>query len=105
VSVIVTVLTQGDPRRVEDYASANAESMRSITESARGHGLIAHRFYGGDGQVLVIDEWPDSDSFQAFFQENSDRIGPIMEAAGAQGPPQVNIWHKLETHDEVGWGH
>ncbi len=103
MSVIVTVLTKGDPGQVEEYASANSDAMQSITESAKSHGLIAHRFYGADGQVLVIDEWPDGESFQAFFQENSDRIGPIMEAAGAQGRPEVTVWNKLETHDEVGW--
>ena len=104
MSVIVTVLTKGDPKQVEEYAAANADAMQAIIESAKGHGVIAHRFYGGDGQVLVIDELPDADSFQTFFQENGDRIGPIMQAAGAQGPPEINIWEKLETHDDVGWG-
>jgi hypothetical protein len=99
----VTILTKGDPKLVEEYASANAEAMQSITDSAKSHGLIAHRFYGTDGQVLVIDEWPDGDSFNAFFQENGDRIGPIMQAAGAQGPPDVNVWQKLNTGDDIGW--
>ena len=35
--------------------------------------------------------------------ENGDRIGPIMEAAGAQGPPEVNVWRKLATGDDIGW--
>jgi hypothetical protein len=104
VSVIVTVLTKGDPKQVEDYAAANSDSMRTIIESAQSHGVLAHRFYGADGQVLVIDEWPDADSFHAFFEENGDRIGPIMQAAGAQGPPEVTVWEKLDTGDEVGWG-
>ncbi len=104
MSVIVTVLTKGDPKQVEEYASANGDAMRTITDSAKSHGLIAHRFYGADGQVLVIDEWPDGDSFQAFFQENSDQIGGIMQAAGAQGPPEVNVWQKLDTGDDIGWG-
>lgn len=104
MSVIVTVLTKGDPKQVEEYAAANADAMQSIAESARSHGLIGHRFYGTDGQVLVIDEWPDGESFHAFFEENSDRIGGIMQAAGAQGPPEINVWQKLETNDDVGWG-
>lgn len=104
MSVIVTVLTKGDPKRVEEYAAANPDAMHTITDSAKSHGLIAHRFYGADGQVLVIDEWPDGDSFQTFFDENSDKIGPIMQAAGAQGPPEVNVWNKLETGDDIGWG-
>jgi hypothetical protein len=104
MSVIVTVLTKGDPKQVEEYAAANPDSMQAIIESAKSHGVMAHRFYGGDGEVLVIDEWPDADSFNGFFEANGDRIGPIMMAAGAQGPPQINIWEKLETGDDVGWG-
>jgi hypothetical protein len=104
VSAIVTVLTKGDPKQVEEFAAANPGPVRAIIESAKSHGLIAHRFYGADGAVLVIDEWPDADSFHAFFEENRERIGPIMQAAGAQGPPEINTWRKLETGDEVGWG-
>ena len=104
MSVIVTVLTKGDPKAVEEYAAANRDAMQEIIDSAKSHGVMAHRFYGGDGEVLVIDEWPSGENFQTFFSENSDRIGPIMQAAGAQGPPEVNIWTKLETGDEVGWG-
>jgi hypothetical protein len=104
VSVIVTVLTQGDPKQVREYAAANSDAMKSISDSARSHGLIAHRFYGSEGRVLVIDEWPDGESFRAFFGENSDKIGPIMQAAGAQGPPEINVWHKLDTGDDIGWG-
>jgi hypothetical protein len=101
---MVTILTKGDPRAVEEYAAANPDVMHSITDSAKSHGLIAHRFYGADGQVLVIDEWPDGESFHAFFAENNERIGPIMQAAGAQGPPEIGVWNKMDTADDVGWG-
>ena len=103
MSVIMTMWVQGDPSKLEEHAAANSEEMKSIAERAKSHGLIAHRFYGNDGQILVIDEWPDEQSFQAFFEENRDRIGPMMQAVGAQGEPGVNFWRKLDTHDEVGW--
>ena len=104
MSVKVTVLTKGSPKQVEEYAAANSDSMHGIIDSAKSHGVIGHRFYGSGDQVLVLDEWPDAESFQAFFEENGDRIGPIMQAAGAQGPPEVTVWEKLETGDDVGWG-
>ena len=103
MSVIMTMWVQGDPSKLEEHAAANADDMRAIVESAKGHGLIAHRFYGSGGQILVVDEWPDEQSFQSFFEENQSRIGPIMQAVGAAGEPGVNFWRKLETHDEVGW--
>lgn len=103
MSVIMTVWSPGDPQKIEEYAAANPEEMRSVVESAKSHGLIAHRFYGSEGQIMVIDEWPDEQSFQAFFAENQQRIGPMFEAAGAPGEPGINFWRKLETGDAVGW--
>jgi hypothetical protein len=103
MSVIMTMWVQGDPNKLEEHAAANSDEMRSIAESAQSHGLIAHRFYGTEGQILVIDEWPDEQSFQSFFDENRSRIEPIMQAVGAAREPGVNFWRKLDTRDEVGW--
>jgi hypothetical protein len=104
MSVIMTAWAQGDPRKVEEYAAANRDTMDTVLESAKSHGVIAHRFYGSQGQIMVIDEWPDEQSFQAFFEENQAQIGPIFEAAGAQGEPGINFWQKLDTNDDYGWG-
>jgi hypothetical protein len=84
--------------------------MRGIVEAAKGHGLIAHRFYGSDDdKLLVVDEWPDPESFQAFFAEQQPQIEPIMqaagvtsEAAGVTSDPEVVFWRKLETDDDYG---
>ena len=104
MSVIVTLLMTGDATKLEEYAAANSDKMRSIVEAAQSHGVIAHRFYGSeDGQLLVVDEWPDANSFQTFFSEQQDAIGPLMQAGGVTSEPQVTVWRKLETHDEVGW--
>lgn len=106
MSVIMTFWVRADPTKIEEVASQNPDTMRSISDRAQEHGLIAHRFYGNveGGQVMVIDEWPDPESFQRFFESVEDEIGPLMEQAGVRDEPGVNFWRKLETHDEVGWG-
>ena len=71
---------------------------------AKRHGLIAHRWYGADGQFMAIDEWPDADSFNAFFNEAQPDIGPVLQAAGVTSPPDVTFWRTLDTGDAVGWG-
>lgn len=103
MSVVMTLWVQADPEKLEEWAASNRDAMQEILESARAHGLIAHRFYGADGQIMVVDEWPDEQSFQSFFEESQERIGPMMEAAGATSEPQPRIWRKLDTHDEYGW--
>ena len=103
MSVIMTMWIQGDPGELERLAGENPDAIRSISKRAEGHGLIAHRFYGSEGQIMVVDEWPDEQSFQRFFEEARGEIAPMMEQVGASGEPRIVFWRKLETHDEVGW--
>ena len=103
MSVIMTGWMQGDPQKLEQYAAENTDKMHSIIEGAKQHGLIAHRFYGTAGQIMVVDEWPDEQSFHSFFAEHQDKIGPLMQAAGITSEPAFNFWTKLDTHDEFGW--
>ena len=103
MSVIMTLWGRGDPDKIEEFAAATKEHMQSIVERAKEHGLIAHRFYGSEGQLLVVDEWPDAESFQRFFGSVEAEVAPIMQAAGVTEEPSVTFWRKLETHDDVGW--
>ena len=104
MSVLMTLWVTGDPKKLEEHAASDLAAMQAILESAKRHGLIAHRFYGSeDGQIMVVDEWPDGQSFQSFFEENSGWIGPPMQAAGVTSEPQPKFWRKLESHDEYGW--
>ena len=105
MSVIVTLRAPADPNKLEENARANPEGARAIVEKAVSYGLIAHRFYGSDdGRVMVLDEWPDAESFQRFFEETRSEIEPMMIAAGLSGEPEVTFWRKLDSGDEYGWG-
>jgi quinol monooxygenase YgiN len=105
MSVIVTLRMKGDPKRLEEIASQNPDRVKTIADKGKEAGAIAHRFYGSDdGQIMVIDEWPDAESFQGFFQDQAPNIQPLMQDTGVEGEPVVTIWHKLETGDEIGWG-
>ena len=104
MSVIMTLSAPGDGSAIERYAAENADTMRAIVDHAVEHGLIAHRFYGTeDGQIMVVDEWPDAESFQEFFAHMRPHIEPIMAAAGITSEPTVRFWRKLDTRDDYGW--
>ena len=98
MSMIMTLWTPGDPEKLEQYASENKEQLQSILERAKEHGLIAHRFYGTDGQIMVVDEWPDAASFQAFFDASPDIKG-IMDNAGVTSAPTIEFWRVLDVDD------
>jgi quinol monooxygenase YgiN len=102
MSVIMTLRVAGDPAKLEQLAKENPDSIREVSERGKAAGAIAHRFYGSEGQILVVDEWPDPESFQAFFASEQEAIGPMM-AQVATGEPEITFWHKLETGDDIGW--
>jgi hypothetical protein len=103
MSVIVTLRVSGDPAAFEEQVAAQAEAIGRIMDVAKRHGLIAHRWYGTDGEFMAVDEWPDAESFQAFFDEAQPDIGPVMQATGVTSAPSVTVWRTLETNDAVGW--
>lgn len=105
MSVIVTMRIKADGGKLESWATEHEDVLASIIKKAEQHGVIAHRFYSdGSGNVMVLDEWPDTKSFQAFFGESEGEIRPMMAAVGVQSEPEVSFWQELNTPDRVGWG-
>jgi heme-degrading monooxygenase HmoA len=103
MAVIMTLRVPGDPEKLERMAEERPEMLKAIAERGEAAGAIAHRFYGAEGQIMVVDEWPDAESFQRFFESEQAEIGPLM-AQVASGEPEIVFWRKLDTHDEIGWG-
>jgi hypothetical protein len=62
MSVIMTMRVSGDPARFEEAVAANAEAIGRIMDVAKRNGLMAHRWYGSDGEFMAVDEWPDQES-------------------------------------------
>jgi hypothetical protein len=104
MSVLMTFWVQGNPDELERLAREDPDALRGIAEEAKKAGVIAHRFYGSEGQIMVIDEWPDRESFERFFESQREKIEGMMQAVGTTGEPGVNFWRELETNDAVGWG-
>ena len=104
MSVIVMLRVSGDSAAFEQYAAANAAAIDRIMAVAKSNGLIAHRWFGRDGEFLALDEWPDAESFQAFFEQAQADVGPVMQAAGVSSPPEATVWRSLDIDDVVGWG-
>ena len=90
MSVLMTLWVQGNPDELERRAAANPDAIRAISDKAKEFGLIAHRFYGTDGQIMVIDEWPDARELRAllrgsaFEHRAADAGGRRHERAGNQ---------------------
>ncbi|HEY2636199.1 MAG TPA: hypothetical protein VGI54_02325 [Solirubrobacteraceae bacterium] len=97
----MTLQVKGDAEAIERYARDNGELFRSISGAGREAGAAHHAFYASDdGTVMVVDEWDSPESFTSFFEEQGERIGGIMQAAGVTDEPRITFWHKVETGDD-----
>lgn len=104
MSILMTLRVKGDATKLKQYSDANPDQLRSFAEAAKNHGMTAHRFYGNESEIMVVDEWPDEESFHAFFAEKGQEIGGMFQDAGVSEEPHPEFWHVLDTADKVGWG-
>jgi hypothetical protein len=100
MSVIVVLRITGNPADLEAYAAGpGGEVMKRVAERAKAAGAIRHRFAAGDNEVVVIDEWPDEQTFGAFFA-NEHEIADVMRDGGAKSEPQVTMYRRMSTPDQ-----
>jgi quinol monooxygenase YgiN len=95
MSVHMTLRVTGDAKAVE---GADQAMLQLVAQRGREHGCLHHRFYGNGTEVMVVDEWPDEASFQAFF-DASPEIKQMMDGAGVTSAPQIEFWRVLDTGD------
>ena len=90
-----------DPARFEEALMSDPGRLQGISERAKQQGAIHHRFYASEAgdELLVVDEWPDAESFHTFF-DNSPDIAEMMGEAGVTAQPQPVFWHELDTPDK-----
>jgi hypothetical protein len=99
MSVLVVLKIQGNPSDLESYANGpGADVIRRVGEAGKAAGAIHHLFAAGENEVIVVDEWPDEQSFHNFFASQPE-IPDVMRAGGAQGEPQISVYRMLDTPD------
>jgi glutamate-1-semialdehyde aminotransferase len=102
VSVIMGLRLSVDPDRFMETVNNNKDALMQISSRGKEGGAIHHSFYAsasGDA-VLVVDEWPDPETFQRFFEEAGSDIGALLQEAGVSNQPQPEFWRQLDTPDK-----
>src|SRR5262249_62150916 len=102
MSVLMGLRIVADPARVEQALNSDPERLKRIGQRARDAGCIHHRFYANEagGEVLVVDEWPDAESFMRFFEDGTD-IGEMMADAGVTERPKAAFWRELDQAEPL----
>jgi heme-degrading monooxygenase HmoA len=100
MSVIMGLRLSANRGQFEQAINSDPARLVEISERAKQHGALHHQFYAnlaGDA-VLVVDEWPDAESFQRFFEASPD-IGAMMGEAGVTQEPHPEFWQEIDTPD------
>jgi hypothetical protein len=99
MSVIVIGRMTVDPGNVQKLWAERRSDFVAIAEDAKRAGAMHHRWAFGESHVVLVDEWPDAESFQQFFG-SQPKIADLMQAAGVQGPPEFEILGAQDAPDQ-----
>jgi hypothetical protein len=99
MSVLMVLRVSGDPKAVEAY---DAAAIRGVSDRGRAAGATKHRFFTNGSEVVVVDEWPDRESFQRFFDAETE-IAQIMASAGVTSQPSVEFFERMDVDDAIDW--
>jgi hypothetical protein len=83
-------------------AAGNPGGIESLIPLPRAPGIEADPEDGT--KVLIVDEWPDRESFESFAEEQAPQIEPMFKAANGTEISEPTYWRELTTYDAFGWG-
>ena len=96
VSVFVIVrCAVADLGKALEWGKANGDIAEDITAYGKSLGQIGHRMLTDGKDIVVIDEWPDADTFNKFFA-GAARMGEFLSGAGIVGEPEVTMFDALD---------
>jgi hypothetical protein len=97
MSVVVIVrFPSGAPGKAVEWARAHSDIPEEITAHAKTLGQIGHRILVGDKELVVIDEWPDEESFNTFFS-GAPRMDEFLSGAGLSAGPVVSVLQAVDA--------
>lgn len=97
VSVFVIVrCAVADLGKALEWGKANGDIAEDITAYGKSLGQIGHRMLTDGKDLVVIDEWPDADTFNKFFA-GAAKMGEFLSGAGVVGEPEVTILNAVDV--------
>jgi hypothetical protein len=100
MSLIMGLRIEVDVDEFMTMVNRDPDRLKAVAERGKSYGAIHHRFYANTagGEILVVDEWPDEESFKKFFSESPD-IPEMFGEAGVTKEPVPVFWRELDTGD------
>ena len=94
--VVIARFPTDDPDRAVEWARAHSDIPEEITAHGKTLGQIGHRILLAEKELVVIDEWPNEESFHTFFSE-APRMREFLSGAGLSSDPVVSVHPAVEA--------
>jgi hypothetical protein len=94
--VVIARFAVADLGKAQEWAKANGDIAEDITAYGKSLGQIGHRMLTDGKDIVVIDEWPDADTFNKFFA-GAARMGEFLSGAGIVGEPDVTMLDAVDV--------
>ena len=98
MSVVIIGHVKADTQRFLDLLTSHKDVFERVSEDAKTQGVLHHQFLLGDGEVVIVDEWPTADAFKAFFEGNTE-IPQLMALVDGQ-PPAFAVYEAVDSPDK-----
>ncbi len=96
--MILRARVEGDPNELQQRYTSDPD-VASLVQGGLPEGLLRHRTFTTDSEIIVVDEWERPEQFQAWI--NKPELQRIMGKLGV-GKPEVFFAEQLAMGDEVG---
>jgi hypothetical protein len=94
--VVIARLPTDDSGKALEWARDHSDIPEDITTYGKTLGQIGHRILFGEKELVVIDEWPNEESFQTFFSE-APRMQEFLSGAGLTSEPVISIHQAVDA--------
>jgi quinol monooxygenase YgiN len=95
MSVIVTARLSKSGHEIGSATRRDPDLWRYVTNAARESGCLDHKVIANEHEALLVEEWSDTNEFEAFF-DGTPAYRQAIDEAGFRGfPDEIDIWHRV----------
>ncbi len=98
MSVCVVIKVKADRAALEGLFSSQRDVFVDVSQEGRRQGAVHHLFAAGDGEIIIVDEWPSAEAFENFFH-GEERVAKLLADAGVQAQPEIAVYEILDSPD------
>ena len=96
--MIMRARVEGDPKKLQQRYRSDPD-VAALEKAGPPKGVLRHRTFSTDTEIIVVDEWERPEQFQAWI--DNPEVQKIMGRLSI-GKPEVIFAEQLTLGDEIG---